>query len=133
MEGESVHVPAGLHLLVDVDSTPILNAVIVEGSLIFPPNNDPNHHRTFDAHYIFVKSGLMEVGTEEFPYTSKLTITMYGNKQSPEIPIYGNKCIAVREGTLDFHGAPRTPTWTELATTANAGATTITLNTAVDW
>ena len=57
----------------DVDSTPVLNAVIVEGALIFPPNeNDPSHLRTFDAHYIMLNHGYMEVGTEDFPYTSKL-------------------------------------------------------------
>jgi hypothetical protein len=37
----------------------------------------------------------MEVGTEEFPYTSKLTITMHGNISDPYLPIYGNKVIAV--------------------------------------
>jgi len=35
IEGDSIHVPTGMHLLVDVDSTPLLKAVIVEGSLIF--------------------------------------------------------------------------------------------------
>ena len=35
--------PPGLHLLVDVDSTPVLSAVLVEGSLIFAPDADPNH------------------------------------------------------------------------------------------
>lgn len=43
-----------------------------------------------------VRGGYMEVGTEEFPYTSRLIITMHGNKKTPELPIYGNKCIAVR-------------------------------------
>ena len=74
-----------------------------------------------------VKGGYMEVGTEDFPYTSKLIITMHSSKQSPEIPIYGNKCIAVRNGILDFHGVPREPTWTVLDSTALAGSTTITL------
>jgi hypothetical protein len=114
IEGESVYIPAGLHLLVDVDSTPILNAVVVEGSLIFPSVADENHLRTFDAHYIYVNGGYLEVGTEDEPYRSRLIITMYGSKTSPEIPIYGNKCIAVSSGTLYIHGAPRTPTWTEL-------------------
>lgn len=55
-----------MNLLVNVDSTPILKALIVEGSLIFPSNdNDLNHHRTFDAEYVFVKKGRIEVGTEE--------------------------------------------------------------------
>lgn len=115
IEGDTVYVPAGLQLLVDVDSTPILDAVLVEGSLIFAPHpTDPTHLRTFDAHYIFVDGGYMEVGTEDYPYTSKLIITMHSDRQSPEIPIYGNKVIGVRNGILDLHGVPRTPTWTEL-------------------
>ena len=53
-----------MHLLVDVDSTAILNLVLVEGSLIFAPNPDANHLSTFDATYIMVRNGYMEVGTE---------------------------------------------------------------------
>jgi hypothetical protein len=133
MEGESVYIPAGLHLFVDVDSTPILQAVLVEGSLIFAPSSDPNHLRTFDAHYIMVKNGYMEVGTEEFPYSSKLIITMHSDKFSPELPIFGNKVIAVMNGQLELHGNTRVPTWTSLEATATVGATTITLMEAVDW
>jgi hypothetical protein len=43
MEMESVFVPHGLNLYVDVDRTDMLNAVIVEGSIIFAPHSDPNH------------------------------------------------------------------------------------------
>jgi hypothetical protein len=128
-----VWIPKGLHLLVDVESTPILSAILVEGSLIFPPNADPNHERFLDAHYILVRDGYMEVGTEQFPYTSKLTITMHSDKYSPEIPIYGNKVIGVRNGILDMHGAPRDPVWTDLDSTVQAGANTITLIRSVDW
>ncbi len=78
MEGESVNIPPGLNLYVDVDSTPVLNLVLVQGSLIFAPHIDPKHQRFFDAKYIFVNGGYMEVGTEAYPYTSKLTITMHG-------------------------------------------------------
>ena len=34
---------------------------------------------------------------------------------------------------LRLHGKPRTPTWTNLAQTANVGANQITLKEAVDW
>lgn len=68
---ESVYVPTGLNLLVDVDSTPELNLVMVEGSIIFAPNaTHASHERYFDARFIFLHKGYMEVGTEEFPYTS---------------------------------------------------------------
>jgi len=79
--------------------------------------------RTFDAKYIMVKGGYLEIGTEQFPYTSRLTITMHGQKTDPELPTFGNKVIAVYEGTLEIHGVPRNPTWTELLKTANKGDT----------
>ena len=133
IEGDMVYIPPGLHLLVDIPSSPILSAVLVEGSLIFPPDSDPTSQRYFDAYYIFVYGGYMEVGTEDFPYTSKLTITMHSNRTSPEIPTFGNKCIGVMNGVLDMHGVPRNPSWTELLTTAPIGSTSITLNTPIDW
>lgn len=42
-EGEAVHVPKGQHLLFDIDSSPKLSLLNVEGSLIFPSNSDANH------------------------------------------------------------------------------------------
>jgi hypothetical protein len=70
IKGDMIYIPKGLSLLVDVDSTPILSVVVVEGALIFPPSDNPNHLRTFDAHYVMVKAGYFEAGTEQFPYTS---------------------------------------------------------------
>ena len=133
IQGDLVYVPAGLNLVVDVDSTPVLSAVIVEGSLIFPSDSDPTHQRTFDAYYIMVDGGYMEVGTEEFPYTSKLTITMHSTKYDPQLPIFGNKVIAIMNGQLEMHGVPRNPTWAELSMTSLVGSTQITMIEAVDW
>jgi hypothetical protein len=104
MDGETIYIRKGLNLLVDIDKSPLLNAVFVEGSLIFTPEADPNHERIFDAHYIFVTGGRMELGTEEYPYTSKLTVTMHSKIDDPYLPIYGNKVIGLRFGTLDMHG-----------------------------
>jgi hypothetical protein len=58
---------------------------------------------------------------------------MHGNISSPYLPIFGNKCIAVKHSNLEMHGIERIPTWTYLNTTAEPGATTVTLHTAVDW
>ena len=129
LEGEAVEIPSGQHLLVDVQRVPKLEFVLVYGSLIFESNeNDANDHKFFDAGYIMVNGGYMEIGTEAFPYTSKLTITMHGDKSSPYLPIYGNKVVAVRFGQLEMHGKPRSHVWTDMDTTAEAGATSITLS-----
>lgn len=127
-DGEAVNIPKGLHLLFDIDVGPKLSFVNVEGSLIFPPDDDANHHRYFDAHYILVKGGYMEVGTEDYRYTSKLTITMHSSKFDPNLPIFGNKVIGVHYGTLEMHGIERPVTWSDLWETVEAGGTSITLN-----
>lgn len=41
--------------------------------------------------------------------------------------------MALRDGTVDMHGANVVRTWTRLAATANAGASQITLLQSVDW
>lgn len=41
--GDLVSIPTGQILLFDMDSTEVLNTIVVEGGLIFPPHEDPNH------------------------------------------------------------------------------------------
>ena len=133
-DGESVLIPAGQMLIVDIDTSPILNAVIVQGSLVFAPDADPTHHRTFDAKYIYVdRNAVLEIGTEDNRYTSLLTITMHGSREDPQIPAYGNKGIFVRFGQLDLHGIERNVTWTELEVTLAKETNIATLTQHVDW
>jgi hypothetical protein len=47
VEGDMLFVQKGLNLLVDIDETPKLGTVYVEGALLFMPDADPNHHRHF--------------------------------------------------------------------------------------
>lgn len=51
-------------LIVD-KSTPILNAVIVEGVLIF---SDEVGALSFDAYYFIVRFGKLVIGTEKRPF-----------------------------------------------------------------
>ena len=126
--GDSVYVPPGLSLLVDVNVN--VYAVIVEGgAVIFSDESD----LTFDAHYVFIRQGIFRAGTPERPYQSKLTITMHGSRYDPQLPTFGNKNIALREGIIDLNGVPRTPTWTFLEKSVSSGDTTITLLRTVDW
>ena len=70
VDGESVAVPNGLCLLVDIQNTPKLRLVVVDGgALIFPSNDaDPSYEATFDAHYVMINNATMEIGTETHPY-----------------------------------------------------------------
>lgn len=48
-------------------------------------------------------------------------------------PILLSQVLGVRQGHLDLHGCPRNVTWTRLAETALANATSLTLQQEVDW
>jgi hypothetical protein len=50
VDGESISVPACRHLLMDIDESPKLYAILVDGgSLIIPPDSDPAHERKLHA------------------------------------------------------------------------------------
>lgn len=108
-EGDSILVPKGQTLLVDV-SPPVLKLVLIEGTMIFE-DKDIN----FDSHYILVRNGEIRAGTRDSPFVNKLTITLHGKKQDNALPGMGNKFIGIVNGTLKFYGSPREPTWTELS------------------
>ena len=46
----------------------------------------------------------MQIGTEAAPFQHRAVITLHGHLRSPELPVYGAKTLAVREGILDLHG-----------------------------
>ncbi len=62
--------PKGLNLLVDIQVSPVLNLVLVDGgSLIFADDRDDSEfEQTFDANVIFVKDGLIQAGTQDDPF-----------------------------------------------------------------
>ena len=127
-DGESVTIPAGLNIILDVP-TGVLNLLEIEGTLIV--QDSPGI--TIEAFYIFIFGGTLQIGTEDNHYTNKITVTIHGTRSSPALPNYGNKFIAVRTGLLDIHGSPKRPSWTTLAQTASPGAGTITLSESVNW
>ncbi len=53
---------------------------------------------------LIVDGGALQVGTEEEPFQHQATIMMHGHLRSQELPLFGAKTLAVRNGTLDLHG-----------------------------
>ena len=96
--------------------TPILTGIIIlGGALIFDDNQDVSLQA---QNIIITPNGLLQIGTEQNPFMHKATITMYGNVRSIELPVFGTKVTAVRNGTIEMHGKPVGVTWTKLSATA---------------
>ena len=126
-EGESVSIASGQTILLDI-SPPQLKAIIIEGALIF---DDANIN--LNCEYILIDGGRLQIGTWEEPIQSQVTVTLYGNKDSAQLPTFGNKVVANMGGVIDIHGMPRDYTWTVLETTANVGDNSIVVQGNVDW
>jgi len=57
---------------------------------------------------------------------------MHSKIDDPYLPIYGNKVIGLRFGTLDMHGVPKHPVWTRMEATVEKGASSIQLHVVPD-
>ncbi|PNH07881.1 Fibrocystin-L [Tetrabaena socialis] len=131
VEGSLAYIPANTTVLLDVNP-PTLGLLVVEGTLLF---DDTVPDIELRVKYILVRGGgTLSVGTEAVPYAGRARITIVGLPHvDPELPLYGSKVLAVRDGTVILHGQHKEPSWTRLAATANVNATTITLNATVNW
>jgi hypothetical protein len=105
----------------------------IDGKLRFANNRDLE----LTTEWIMVH-GELEIGTEKSPHTRKATITFTNDVKDEDISGTGgttdrvDRGIMLMGGTLNLHG-DRTNAWTKLASTANAGSTSIQVLNAAGW
>ena len=130
--GDKVTIATGKEVVLDV-SPPALGSLTIDGKLSFANNRDLE----LTTEWILLH-GELEIGTEARPHTRKATITFTNNVKDEDIGGMGgandrsDRGIALMGGTLNLHG-DRTNTWTKLASTANAGSTSIQVLNAAGW
>ena len=114
VEGDFVVISPNQTILLDV-TTPVLSFLLIQGTLIFDEAD-----LTLNSEYILVTDGgLLQVGSEESYFKHNAIIRIHGHVRKPELPVYGTKVLAVRDGTLELHGKPIPITWSRLNHTAN--------------
>jgi hypothetical protein len=125
--GDKVTIPAGKHVVLDV-TPPALGGLTVDGKLSFANTADLE----LTTEWIMLH-GELEIGTEARPHTRKATITFTNNVPGEEpMKDMGDRGLMITGGTLNLHG-DRTNAWTKLASTANAGSTSIQVLNAAGW
>ncbi|KAI7798959.1 putative fibrocystin-L, partial [Triplophysa rosa] len=128
-KGTFAVITAGQTILLDT-STPVLKMLLIQGGrLIF----DEADIELQAENILITDGGALQIGTEQQPFQHKAIITLHGHLRSKELPVYGAKTLAVREGVLDLHGIPVPVTWSRLSQTAQSGSSTLTLMDAVTW
>ncbi|MES2890144.1 MAG: G8 domain-containing protein [Pseudomonadota bacterium] len=124
--GATVVVPANTTVLLDQDIN--LAGLTVAGTL-----RCARKDLKVNARYILV-TGRLECGTAIAPFLHKLTVTLTGNSTTENIGDMGSKFLgAMNGGAIDLFGKPNAVTWTQLATTATAGATQVTVRASPGW
>lgn len=132
-EGEFVVIPRGQTLVLDT-VTEVLSYLLVQGGELVFDNEAADDQVQLHTHGMLITDGgKLEVGTADKPFEAKTQIVLYGDVLSTEIPVYGAKTLALRQGSIDIHGKPLTVTWIRLAEAATAGSTLLRLQEAVDW
>lgn len=160
VDGDSVVVPEGQAIMLDVDS-PKLFLLLISGYFEFDRKD-----LQLDSTYIWIAGGNFYVGSEAAPFLHQATITLHGDRwHTIELPVIGSKMLAVTDlgglgtcahlydrnvrlsqtgkhyvdpcpvklvGRLELHGRPGI-SWTRLVETAPAGADLLKLEEAVDW
>ncbi|TPP64918.1 hypothetical protein FGIG_04510 [Fasciola gigantica] len=130
IEDDFVVIGEAQQVMLDQD-TPVLTMVLISGGTLF---FDPSKDVELKAKYIVViNNGKFQIGTEAEPHPSQATVTLFGHVREKELPLFGAKVLALRNGTFDLHGMPRVVTWTRLAQTADVGSQTLVLTNPVDW
>ncbi|TRY58761.1 hypothetical protein DNTS_034591 [Danionella cerebrum] len=128
-EGTFAVITAGQTILLDT-STKVLKMLLIQGGrLIF----DEADIELQAENILITDGGALQIGTEQAPFQHKANITLHGHLRSQELPVYGAKTLAVRQGVLDLHGIPIPVPWTRLSQTAQNGSNTLTLMDSVTW
>src|SRR5690242_19802770 len=120
-----------MNVVLDV-TPPALHGLTINGKLSFADNKDLE----LTTEWIMVH-GELEIGTEAKPHTHQATITLTDNIKDEDFGGMGgndksDRGIMLMGGTLNLHGSEK-DTWTKLAQTAAAGATSIEVLNAGDW
>jgi hypothetical protein len=139
--GANVNIPSGKSVVLRSSPNGVLGKVSIPSTstLVFGRTGSAGDPPIlFDATGIEV-AGKLVAGSPDCPIgasTPRLEITLHGRRGSTTQinaarPMW-RKGIAVT-GTLDLHGAPLVRSWTRLSAPVSPGATSVTLQDAVNW
>jgi hypothetical protein len=127
-----VHILSGWNMILDIEETPILKLIRVNGILSFSEDMDVH----LQAKHIYVRAGELHIGNETNPYQNNAKITLYGEKNEESIfydnAIEGGNKVIANVGTVKMFGKSRTKKMTRLTQEANKGDTKIYVETGLD-
>lgn len=120
--GDSVSLPEGRTILLDVDPPP-LKSILISGEHTTLRFEDTADRRLTAGQIVVSGAGAkLVVGQPSQPFRHRALIRLVGSgTDTPMLSVYG------KSARLEMHGTPGRTSWTRLAQTAEAGADTLAL------
>jgi len=108
VDGDDVEIESGWNMLLDLEETPNLNSLTINGRLSFI-NNGTNIH--IKSRNIWVRAGEFFIGSEEEPFKAEAQITLLGYQDDETLEFsaataVGNKVLAATND-VKIYGLPR--------------------------
>ena len=133
VEGDDVEIPSGWNMVLDLEETPVLKSLVINGRLSFAQHGINIHLR---AKQIFVRAGEFFIGSEEEPFEAEARITLHGMQDEETLVLSGtvsagNKILAT-VGAVKFYGQNRSQQ-TRLLQSAYKGQDQIIVEDGLDW
>jgi len=135
-EGAEVEIPPGEWIEFDIEDSPILTSITINGRLSFKNDPDVPTNRTLRAWWIYVRQGELLVGSADQPYNGFAEIRVYGDPNAetiaPSMMVeFGNKGL-FNVNLVAMYGKDRSQR-TRLKSTAVNGDMTIQVEMGLDW
>jgi len=136
VEGDEVEIISGDWIDFDLEESPILKSLTINGRLTFKNDTEEAVDRTLNAYWIFVRAGDFIIGDESAPYNGTATVKLYGDPIGDPIAFSmltegGNKGLFV-VGEVKMYGQQRDQ-MSRLRATVEKGDKTATVYGGLDW
>lgn len=136
VEGDEVEIPPGVNMAFDIEESPLLKSLTINGRLTFLNDPETPADRTLHSYWVYIRQGELIIGTEEEPYNGEAEIKLYGAVDEETLAFSmlvegGNKVLAI-VGTAKLYGQPRNQ-MSRLKETVYTSDTEILVDVGLDW
>ena len=131
-ENDSLEILPGQNWIFDLANSPIYKLVVVNGNLTFKNDTDLR----LNCKHLFVRAGELRIGSEDYPFTKKATITLHGTRNAETIVFdnaieAGSKVLA-NINKVYMYGLKRKQTLMRLRAEVHRNDTQILIDTGLD-
>lgn len=136
IEGEEVEILPGINMVFDLDESPILDKLTINGRLSFFNDSDTAHNQVLNTKLLYIRTGELLIGTPELPYNGNAEIRLHGAPEDTHLTFSlgieaGNKVLTV-VGLAHLYGEKR-DRMSRLHETVLKGANNAFVEAGLDW